>query len=160
MQSGTDLQLLLSPAPSLCAQWHRPAAPVAPYLPPPCVQEGTDLFLIPAIDMINHANDPARRNSSLHRLSTSMTVQLEGQQGEITFTGFFTMKAGVARTPCPCLSPRHGPLPVTTPRTLPATTPRTHACLPLATTSSLGKGKQFESMLKTPCPYSPIPSFC
>lgn len=29
------------------------------------MQEGTDLYLIPAIDMINHASNPAHRNSSL-----------------------------------------------------------------------------------------------
>ncbi|KAF5836050.1 hypothetical protein DUNSADRAFT_6520 [Dunaliella salina] len=54
-------------------------------------KEGTDLYLIPAIDMINHASNPAHRNSSLLKLNTSKTVQLG--DGEASFSGFFLMKA-------------------------------------------------------------------
>jgi len=54
-------------------------------------QEGTDLYLIPAIDMINHASNPAHRNSSLLKLNSAKTVQLG--DGEASFSGFFLMKA-------------------------------------------------------------------
>lgn len=33
----------------------------------PAPQDGTDVFLIPAVDMINHASNPERRNSNLCR---------------------------------------------------------------------------------------------
>ncbi|KAG1673647.1 hypothetical protein FOA52_013311 [Chlamydomonas sp. UWO 241] len=52
---------------------------------------GTRLYLIPAIDMINHSTDPARRNTSLHKFDTRMEVEVDGKT--IAFDSFFAMKA-------------------------------------------------------------------
>uniref|UniRef100_A0A7R9VAF8 SET domain-containing protein n=1 Tax=Chlamydomonas euryale TaxID=1486919 RepID=A0A7R9VAF8_9CHLO len=54
-------------------------------------EEGTELFLIPAIDMINHSTDPARRNTSLHKFDVRMEVEVDGRN--VVFDAFFAMKA-------------------------------------------------------------------
>ena len=67
-------------------------------LPPPILvlllllQEGTELYLIPAIDMINHSTDPALRNTTLH----SYNVASSSSSGDVAAHKgpFFSMKAG------------------------------------------------------------------
>lgn len=56
-------------------------------------QESTDeLYLIPAIDMLNHSTEPCLRNTSLALCHGDVEVVLEG--GEVkSFTNFFSMKA-------------------------------------------------------------------
>ncbi len=56
------------------------------------MQEGADLFLIPAIDMINHSTEPSRRNTTLHKYDTPMSIEVEGTK--LSFESFFAMKAG------------------------------------------------------------------
>ena len=51
------------------------------------MQEGAELYLLPAIDMINHATDPARRNATLER--PGMVVQPNGSRS----AGYFSLKA-------------------------------------------------------------------
>lgn len=55
------------------------------------LQEGTELYLIPAIDMINHSTDPALRNTTLHSYVTSRSSSgdVAAHKGP-----FFSMKAG------------------------------------------------------------------
>ena len=48
--------------------------------------------MLPAIDMINHATEPDRRNTLLRKSSAEMTVKVDG--APLTLHGFFTMKAG------------------------------------------------------------------
>jgi len=67
-----------------------------PCPPPSCPpQESTDeLYLIPAIDMLNHSTEPCLRNTSLALCHGDVEVVLEG--GEVkSFTNFFSMKAGM-----------------------------------------------------------------
>ena len=57
------------------------------------VNEGTTLYLIPGIDMINHAHDAAAINTELLKCKDCISVELEdGRQLEID--GYFAMKAG------------------------------------------------------------------
>lgn len=48
--------------------------------------------MLPAIDMINHATEPDKRNTLLRKSSAEMTVKVDG--APLTLHGFFTMKAG------------------------------------------------------------------
>ena len=48
--------------------------------------------MLPAIDMINHATQPDKRNTLLRKSSAEMTVKVDG--APLTVHGFFTMKAG------------------------------------------------------------------
>ncbi|KAL3141212.1 hypothetical protein ABBQ38_003551 [Trebouxia sp. C0009 RCD-2024] len=54
-------------------------------------QEGVELYMLPAIDMINHATEPGKRNTLLRKSSAEMTVKVDG--APLTLHGFFTMKA-------------------------------------------------------------------
>lgn len=55
------------------------------------IREGTELYLLPAIDMLNHASDPARRNTSLFQLNQEVAVEVDGRQ--VSLNGYFSMKA-------------------------------------------------------------------
>lgn len=58
------------------------------------LQESTDeLYLIPAIDMLNHSTDPSLRNTSLALCHGDVEVELADGQTK-RFTNFFSMKAG------------------------------------------------------------------
>ncbi|KAI8471124.1 MAG: hypothetical protein J3K34DRAFT_238796 [Monoraphidium minutum] len=58
------------------------------------VQEAMEqLYLVPAMDMLNHSTRPELRNTALERIKSPMTVEVEGV-GEVSFEAFFTMKAG------------------------------------------------------------------
>lgn len=83
---------------------------------------GEELYLIPGIDMINHAVLPAERSTSLQMAQETLTVACGPQGDPITFTGFFTMKAGAKvlslydlrfsiqkPVPDPCQEPKQGP---------------------------------------------------
>jgi hypothetical protein len=60
------------------------------------MQESTDeLYLIPAIDMLNHSTDPLRRNTSLALFHGDVEVKLGDGQVK-SFTNFFSMNAGEA----------------------------------------------------------------
>ena len=48
--------------------------------------------MLPAIDMINHATEPDKRNTLLRKSSAEMTVKVDG--APLKVHGFFTMKAG------------------------------------------------------------------
>lgn len=48
--------------------------------------------MLPAIDMINHATEPGKRNTLLRKSSAETTVKVDG--APLTLHGFFTMKAG------------------------------------------------------------------
>ena len=48
--------------------------------------------MLPAIDMINHATEPDKRNTLLRKSSAELTVKVDG--APLTVHGFFTMKAG------------------------------------------------------------------
>ena len=61
--------------------------------------------MLPAIDMINHATEPGKRNTLLRKSSAEMTVKVDG--APLTLHGFFTMKAGQ-------LQPHHMPVCVQT----------------------------------------------
>ncbi|GBF94957.1 hypothetical protein Rsub_07458 [Raphidocelis subcapitata] len=50
------------------------------------------LYLIPAMDMLNHSTLPELRNTTLERISAPLTVEVEGV-GTLSFDSFFTMKA-------------------------------------------------------------------
>lgn len=58
------------------------------------LQEATDeLYLIPAIDMLNHSSHPSARNTSLALIRSEAEVTLgDGQKRR--FKDFFSMKAG------------------------------------------------------------------
>jgi hypothetical protein len=90
--------------PGLPLAWPSPpppptSAPGPPHHPPPSPptsarpQEGSELFLLPGIDMLNHASDPSRRCTSLLKFDLPMDVEVEGV-GLVQFRGFFSMKAG------------------------------------------------------------------
>lgn len=53
---------------------------------------GVELYMLPAIDMINHATEPDKRNTLLRKSSAELTVKVDG--APLTLQGFFTMKAG------------------------------------------------------------------
>lgn len=57
---------------------------------------GVELYMLPAIDMINHSTEPDKRNTLLRKSSAEVTVKVDGEP--MTVQGFFTMKAGQ----CPC----------------------------------------------------------
>lgn len=58
------------------------------------LQESTDeLYLIPAIDMLNHSTDPSLRNTSLALCHGDVEVKMEDGQVR-SFTNFFSMRAG------------------------------------------------------------------
>ena len=60
------------------------------------LQESTDeLYLIPAIDMLNHSTDPALRNTSLALFHGDVEVTL-GDGTTRHFTNFFSMEAGAS----------------------------------------------------------------
>ena len=48
--------------------------------------------MLPAIDMINHATEPDKRNTLLRKSSAEVTAKVDG--APVTVKGFFTMKAG------------------------------------------------------------------
>ena len=48
--------------------------------------------MIPAIDMINHATEPDKRNTMLQRSKAEITVTVDG--APVVLHGYFTMKAG------------------------------------------------------------------
>lgn len=48
--------------------------------------------MLPAIDMINHATEPEKRNTLLRRSHAEATVTVDG--ADVNINGFFTMKAG------------------------------------------------------------------
>ena len=48
--------------------------------------------MLPAIDMINHATEPEKRNTILRRSNAEATVKVDG--ADVNIQGFFTMKAG------------------------------------------------------------------
>ena len=52
--------------------------------------------MLPAIDMINHATEPEKRNTVLRRSNAEATVKVDG--ADVNFKVFFTMKAGVLQT--------------------------------------------------------------
>lgn len=58
--------------------------------------------MLPAIDMINHATEPGKRNTLLRKSSAEMTVKVNG--APFTLHGFFTMKAGQLQNICACMS--------------------------------------------------------
>lgn len=85
----------LAPAPLCTRQPPRiyPAhAPTCTPIPPP--PAGTDLYLIPGIDMINHSTQPARRSTTLELVEQPLTVRCGDPPRELTLQGYFTMKAG------------------------------------------------------------------
>lgn len=58
------------------------------------MQEATDeLYLIPAIDMLNHSSRPQLRNTSLALMRSEAEVTL-GDGSKRHFKDFFSMKAG------------------------------------------------------------------
>jgi hypothetical protein len=58
------------------------------------LQEATDkLYLIPAIDMLNHSSRPSLRNTSLALIRSEAEVTL-GDGTKRRFKDFFSMKAG------------------------------------------------------------------
>lgn len=76
---------------------HHPTAsyPTPPHAHPSvidCYAVGVELYMLPAIDMINHATEPEKRNTLLRKSSAEMTVKVDG--APLTLQGFFTMKAG------------------------------------------------------------------
>ena len=48
--------------------------------------------MLPAIDMINHATEPDKRNTLLRKSNAEVTAKVDG--APVTVKGFFTMKAG------------------------------------------------------------------
>ena len=61
--------LLSSPPEGTALFMLPPALPtLSPTLLPLPLQEGADLFMLPAIDMINHSTDPALRTTSLQKV--------------------------------------------------------------------------------------------
>ncbi|DBB01093.1 hypothetical protein WJX77_011966 [Trebouxia sp. C0004] len=54
-------------------------------------QEGVELYMLPAIDMINHSTQPDKRNTLLRKSNAELTVKVDGVP--MTIQGFFTMKA-------------------------------------------------------------------
>jgi hypothetical protein len=59
-----------------------------------CLQESTDeLYLIPAIDMLNHSTQPSLRNTSLALCHGEVEVTLSDGLKK-SFTNFFSMRAG------------------------------------------------------------------
>lgn len=64
---------------------------------------GVELYMLPAVDMINHSTEPDKRNTLLRKSHAEMTVKVDGES--VTFQGFFTMKAG----PCCCSNPYKQP---------------------------------------------------
>lgn len=62
------------------------------------VQEGSTLFMVPAVDMLNHATDPRRRNASLQQRNAPAAVGAAPvPHGGLTH---FYMVAGALRTEC------------------------------------------------------------
>ena len=53
---------------------------------------GVELYMLPAIDMINHSTEPDKRNTLLRKSNAEVTVKVDGEP--MTVQGFFTMKAG------------------------------------------------------------------
>lgn len=53
--------------------------------------------MLPAIDMINHATEPEKRNTVLRRSNAEATVKVDG--ADVNIKGFFTMKAGQTSVP-------------------------------------------------------------
>lgn len=43
-----------------------------------CPQESSNLYLLPAVDMINHASDPSRRNAILSKVNQPMSKVVGG----------------------------------------------------------------------------------
>jgi len=56
--------------------------------------EGVDQFLIPAIDMLNHATLAEQRSTELRLVNAPLTVSCGEPEREITLDGYFTMVAG------------------------------------------------------------------
>ena len=75
----------LAPNPSKCLLYFTPSLTL-------CYPVGVELYMLPAIDMINHATEPDKRNTLLRKSSAEMTVKVDGTP--LTVHGFFTMKAG------------------------------------------------------------------
>ena len=63
-----------------------------------CLLAGQELYMLPAIDMINHATEPEKRNTVLRRSTAEATVKVDG--ADVNIKGFFTMKAGQASMLC------------------------------------------------------------
>ncbi len=64
---------------------------------------GVELYMLPAIDMINHATQPDMRNTLLRKSNAELTVKVDGEP--MTIQGFFTMKAGQCRNVLRFLQP-------------------------------------------------------
>jgi hypothetical protein len=62
-------------------------------------EEGAALYLIPAIDMLNHATRPEARNTELRMSSEEATATCGRPPREVTLRGFFTMRAERAVAP-------------------------------------------------------------
>ena len=59
---------------------------------------GEELYMLPALDMLNHTRVAERRNSSLQQSHEAMTVRRG--DADVAFTGHFSMAAGEAHTCC------------------------------------------------------------
>ncbi len=68
------------------------------------VRAGVELYMLPAIDMINHSTEPDKRNTLLRKSSAEMTVKVDG--APVVIHGFFTMKAGQCSA-CSHFNPYH-----------------------------------------------------
>ena len=64
---------------------------------------GVELYMLPAIDMINHSTQPDKRNTLLRKSNVELTVKVDGEA--MTIQGFFTMKAGQRRNVLRFLQP-------------------------------------------------------
>eukprot|EP00887_Chlorella_sp_A99_P005962 scaffold29.g5962.t1 len=53
--------------------------------------EGSELYMLTGIDMINHSSIPALRSTSLHLVTEPLTVQCDGR--EVVLSSYFSMKA-------------------------------------------------------------------
>ncbi len=66
---------------------------------------GVELYMLPAIDMINHSTQPDKRNTLLRKSNAELTVKVDGEP--MTIQGFFTMKAGQHRNLLKFLQPMY-----------------------------------------------------
>ena len=55
---------------------------------------GSDLYLIPGIDMINHSTQPSRSSAALKLVNQPLTVMCGEPLKEVTLEGYFAMIAG------------------------------------------------------------------
>jgi hypothetical protein len=63
------------------------------------VNPGAELYIIPGIDMINHAVQPQARCTALEKADETLSVTRGRDNKEVSFQGFFTMRAGERRFP-------------------------------------------------------------